>query len=513
VAERPGHHARHLAVGTFAYQVAQAVAVLAGLVVATLLARRLSLAAFGMYGLVLSFALYLAFMQGAAITVMVRRLPAAGDREAHDHVITASWVVFAGVGAMAGILVAIAGNVLLSIFAIPPGLEHQARLGVLALALAVCLGWPMRLFSELLRASHRFAAAAGSETAAYVAWGLLMVGLVVLLDAPLWILIGTTGSMSLLMGLAGLTLILAGRADVWPRTRRVSWPYVRDYVREVVHVATQTASGIVVAFSDRAVLAFFTTPATVGLLEAAIRPSNVMRQLHNSLIRTVVPASSRFLAEGDDARTRELLLRGTRYVLATSLPLTLTLVILSEPILDLWLGPRFRPAATAMSILVGAQLFEASKAVAVAMLLGAGRARALAIYSWGFATLQFCLSVGLTRLIGLEGTVLAFTGAALVLYPIILRMTLRTFPVTLRELAVRAWLPAYALAAPLAAALLAIRFALPLHGAATVLVGVGGVAAYWAAFYRLWFRREERALLEGLLGGRRPSPTSGAGRA
>ena len=72
--------------------------------------------------------------------------------------------------------------------------------------------------------------------------------------------------------------------------------------------------------------------------------------------------------------------------------------------------------------------------------------------------------------------------------------------VTLADLARRAWLPAYSLGAALAAALIALRLtADPGTLPAVLAAAVGGVLAYWIAFYALVLDPDERALVRGLV--------------
>jgi hypothetical protein len=68
------------------------------------------------------------------------------------------------------------------------------------------------------------------------------------------------------------------------------------------------------------------------------------------------------------------------------------------------------------------------------------------------------------------------------------------------ELARRAWLPAYALGATLGGALVALRLtADPSTLPAVLGAAVGGVLAYWLAFFVVVLEPAERALVRGLL--------------
>ena len=54
----------------------------------------------------------------------------------------------------------------------------------------------------------------------------------------------------------------------------------------------------------------------------------------------IVPAAANLLALNSSRRLRELLIRGTRYTLALSLPVTIAALVLARPLLIAWVGPR-----------------------------------------------------------------------------------------------------------------------------------------------------------------------------
>jgi hypothetical protein len=95
--------------------------------------------------------------------------------------------------------------------------------------------------------------------------------------------------------------------------------------------------------------------------------------------------------------------------------------------------------------------------------------------------------------------VLGTTISNIAAVPFLIAMTLRTFPVTLEELAREAWLPAYVTGALVAAALLVVRVSFPLDSLLQ-LAGLGLVAVlgYWAIYYAVWLRPNERLLMRNV---------------
>jgi O-antigen/teichoic acid export membrane protein len=254
---------------------------------------------------------------------------------------------------------------------------------------------------------------------------------------------------------------------------------------------------LVIYSLDRAVLAILRSPATVGLYEGPVRAHNFVQHAQSSLVSPVVPASARYAAAEDVQRTRDLLIRGMRYTLAAVVPLTIVLMILAKPILEVWLGSNFAVAGTAMTLLVGYWLINANTGVPGRMMIAAGRIRGLTLYASVIACINLALSVALTPSLGINGVVLGTTISYVLGFPFFLRMVLTTFPVRLSDLAREVWLPAYLTAAGIGAALLAVRLTVPLDTLPRV-VGVGAAAAisYWVIYYSVWLRPNERVLVK-----------------
>jgi O-antigen/teichoic acid export membrane protein len=193
-------------------------------------------------------------------------------------------------------------------------------------------------------------------------------------------------------------------------------------------------------------------------------------------------------------------LRGTRYVLAATVPVATFMVVMSGPLLETWLGHRYVEAQAGLAILVAYWLFGANTGVLGSMMWAHGQGRVLAILAWATAGANLALSLILTPLIGLNGVVLGTTGAYALIFPFFLRAATRAIGVSIHDLAVSAWRPVYPFAACLAAALLALRLALP-DARPVVLLAIGsaGLAAYWAAFYAFSLDRAERVFFRALL--------------
>jgi O-antigen/teichoic acid export membrane protein len=495
-----GTHERRIARGALLQQTSQVWGTACMLLVATLLGRRLSLDAFGVYGLLISLVAYLVTVQVSVEGAAVRVLSEAEVEPARRaEVLSTTLAIYAIGGVIAAALVASAGVGLVGVLGIPHALQDDARHAVLALAAITVVGWPFKAFQDALRGMQLFGAAAAAEIAAYGTMAAAMTS-AVLLGAPLWVIIAIGGSLAVLTGLWSLVSLRVFNVGLHFHRREISWPLARRMLRVSAYLFVTGLADLVVYSLDRVILAAFRSTATVGRYEGAARPHNLIRQLNGTLVLTVVPVASRYIAEGDEVRLKELLLRGTRYVAAIVAPVTVVLIVLAAPLLDIWLGERYRSAALALALLSSYWLIGCATGVLASMVVAAGRVAFLARYAWVVAIANLTLSLALTPWLGLNGVVLGTTVPYLLAQPWFLVKATRGFGVPVRELARSALLPAYTVAAIVAAVLIPIRlFAEPQNLVALGASAIGALALGWGVLWFCFLNPGERRLAASMM--------------
>jgi O-antigen/teichoic acid export membrane protein len=500
-----GGQARLLASGSLVQQLAQVTGLLALFAIVTVLARRLSLPAFGVYGLLTSLAGYLLVIQNSAASAAVRNMAAATDQEARDRAFSTAVLIYAAAGAVTGLLVTAVGLVLSVAVDLSPELEHQARVGSVLLGLVTAAGWPITIYRDALRASQMFVRAAVIEIISLVFYAALVLA-VAFADLDLSVLIGVSGTIPMFAGLGAAIVARRRRLPFSFRLASATREDARAFARLAGYVSLSEAAGTIIYALDRVILGLFKSAATVGLYEGPVRAHNVIRALNAAVSVTVLPSASRYMGDGDHERMAELLVRGVRYTLALSVPLTVTGMVLAPPVLEVWLGPDFRQAGTAMSILMSYWLVMGCTGVVQGLLVAGNRASTLAKIAWGVALSNLVLSVALTPWLGLKGVTIGTAVPYLASFPFLMRAALRLVPVAPRVLARESFAPSYVLGLTLALALAALRIVFTLDTVPEVLgAAVGGVLAFWAAFYLLWMRPAERLLVRDVARGFVPS--------
>jgi O-antigen/teichoic acid export membrane protein len=487
----PGE-ARLVASGALLQWVAQGSGLLALLIIVTLLARRLDdVAELGAYGLIASLSGYLLVIRNSVASAAVRAMAGADEGEERDSVFVVARRLYALVGFATGLLIAVVA-VILAATVLDGALASDARIGGIGLGALTAVGIAASVNLDRLRAERLFVRAAGTEIVA-VAINLAMMVTLILAGADLALIIALSGALPLLSG--SICAVLVHRYGLAVHGRGGG---ERRHAAAIVPTAgwlfVIELSNLFMYASGRIVLGAVKTPRSVGLYEGPVRAHNLLYALGGALAVPTVPTASRYVATGDDRRLHELAVRGSRYTLALFVPLCVTLMVLSKPIIGVWLGDRYTEGASALTILVSYWILYGALIVTPGFLVGAGRARIAG------QTLACAAALSLILKLGVEGPAVATTAALVAAFPILLSAGLRASGVLLNDLIRRALAPAYTLGGVLALLLIGIRLGLdPETLPVVAVVSIAGVALYWAAFYWLVFDDSERELARGLL--------------
>jgi O-antigen/teichoic acid export membrane protein len=489
----PGE-ARLLASGVLLQGIAQASGLVALLVIVTVLAHRLEPSELGAYGLVASLAGYLLVLRNSVASAAVRAMAAALDPGERARMFSTAATLYAMVGLLTGLLIAVVALVIAGTI-LDGDLAADARAGGVGLGALTAVGIAASVWLDALRAERMFVRAALTEIVAVAVYLALMLTLI-LSDAGFAVVIAVSGALPLLSG--SLSFVVVRRSLLAAHLVRGA------VVRERVDAIVPTASWLLVVelstlamyASSRLVLGAYRSAGAVGHFEGPLRAHNLLYALGGALAVPVVPTASRYAAADDRGRLRQLAVRGTRYTLALFVPVSVTLMVLAEPVLEVWLGERYGDGATALAILVSYWVLYGGLIVTPGFLVGAGRAPQLGRIFVAAAVLNLVLSLILTPELGLEGPALATAIPFVLAFPLLLRNGLLASGAQLADLARRAWLPAYSLGALLAAVLIGARLALdPQSTVAVVALAVSGVLAYWIVFACLVLDRSERGVL------------------
>lgn len=501
-AEPPSGGQAHLvATGSLVQQASQVTGLLAMFVVLTVLARKLSLEELGVYGLLASIAGYLIIVQNSAASAAVRNMAAAEGAEERDRAFSTAAVVYALAGVVTATLIALLGILLSGLLGLSADVAHQARVGAVLLGAVVAIGWPITVYRDAMRGRQLFVRSATIDMLAMVVYAALVLG-TAFAGASLSVLICVSGTIQLLCGIGALIAVRIRPLPFRFDRRLATRAECVSFARFAWYISLAEVASTLVYALDRVILGVFKSATTVGLYEGPIRAHNVVRALNGALSVTVLPTAARYFGAGDERRLRELLVRGMRYTLALIVPMAVTGMVLATPLLEAWLGPKFGAAGPTLAILMSYWLVNGCMSVIQGIVIAGEGANRLVPIAWSVAAANVALAVVLVPWLGLEGAAIGTALPYFAAFPFFLRLVLSVVPVPLGELFREAFVPVYSLAVALAVALEAARLTLPLDSAVVVVaVALGGMFAYWLAFYLAWLRPSERQLVRQVAAG------------
>jgi O-antigen/teichoic acid export membrane protein len=214
----------------------------------------------------------------------------------------------------------------------------------------------------------------------------------------------------------------------------------------------------------------------------------------------VVPASANLLALESRVRLRALLIRGTRYSLELSLPVTIAAMILARPLLIYWVGDQYASFSGPAQLFLTYQLVSCTAGIANTMLVGMGRVRAVTVYVTIAMVMNLGISIGLARPLGVSGVIIGTLVGYGITAPLYIRLVLRELSMSVAEFVTQAILPILPWAAVFAAVVaLTAQLVSPASLIAVALCCVPGTLVYVAGVVRFAMTREERSALFGFL--------------
>ncbi len=482
------------------------------LVTTPLLARGLGPTQYGVWVLVSTFILYLELLEfgfSRATSNFVAEHEAHGRRDQLVRTLTTSLYVLAVPGAVAfGVGLGIAG-LFPVVFEAEPAVRSAAQLLIVVLAVDLALSIPADTFGGALVGLQRFdllnLTLLGISSAQAVAWAVVlsMGGGLVALGVV------TTG-----IGLAGhvARFLLVRRLvpELSLARRNFQRSLVRPFARQSKWFALNDIALIARSRLDTVVVGAIVGVPAAGIYGVGQKLALLVERFSEPVVTIFFPYSAELNARQDQAGLRAAVTLGTRLTLAIAGPLCLVLALLTEPVLELWVGSSFTAAAPVVVALAASAAIKSITYTGALALSGMGQARTPALVLTAEAILNLVLSIALGLRIGLEGVALATLIATVVAEAILM------LPLMCRRLGLPMggflWSLARAHGLPLALAVMAGHLVGLQPDSLLGLVAAGAAisSTYIGAFFVTGLNREERRQLRERMTRRRMSRRSDA---
>jgi O-antigen/teichoic acid export membrane protein len=191
---------------------------------------------------------------------------------------------------------------------------------------------------------------------------------------------------------------------------------------------------LVIEQTDRLVVGAFLPIAMVTYYSAAWKLYVFAYSVPTTLVQAVTPLAADLFGRGDRRALEQLFLRMTKYTVAVSWPLVLSLGFCATFVLEIWMGPAFSRYSSVLQVLVVGFAVTAHNHVGYSVLIGIRRmGPTVWRYSLPQAVLNLALSVWLVGKLGILGVALGTMIPALALEYFWLRFTLDELGIRWRD--------------------------------------------------------------------------------
>ena len=369
--------------------------------------------------------------------------------------------MYAALGALGGLALAIVGIAAGRLFQVPPGDLATFQTVLLIVGVQTALGLPMSVWNGLLSGLQAFHVVNAIGVAANFARAALTIGLV-LSGHGLVALVVSSFAVTAATWTAGCWWVHRRLPGLRVRPSGFRRARLREIGRFSLAMVVWTIAGAALHQLDRVLIGVVLPVAALTTYEVGARLANYSRTVLHSWLAIVMPATSALTARGERARLRGLYLRSTRYLLTSYGAVALVLLALGGPLVRLWMGPGFAVSHLVMSLLVLGSLVQSQNVVAHVMLPGMGELRAFTRFMAVYPIVTAVCAVTGILTNGLVGLAAGTATAMLVMESAFLLLIVRPcLGVTLRRVVVRCHLPVARALAPVAVWLVAVRTLVP----------------------------------------------------
>jgi O-antigen/teichoic acid export membrane protein len=158
---------------------------------------------------------------------------------------------------------------------------------------------------------------------------------------------------------------------------------------------------------DKLLITYFLSVGMVTFYDLGAKITGSIRKLPLLLVSALVPASAEIFAKGDKEGLNKLYFRGSKYLFAVSTPLFFFIVVCSEMLVNVWMGPGYDIASSVIRILSFGYFFNLISRVASSIALGVGKPEFEMKYGILMSILNFSLSLILILKFGFYGVLVA----------------------------------------------------------------------------------------------------------
>lgn len=434
---------------------------------------------------------------GGAMVKFMAQYRALNNPRAINEIASSMFVVFAAIGAASYALIAGLALNLEHVFHLSAAQAAVGQWILLIIGLHITLNFPMSVYGGVTSGFQRYDINNAVAIVTTIVAALVNV-VVVLSGGSLILLVASTTGVRLL----AYAVYALNAHRVFPELRVRPALFRRVRVREVLGFSAYTTmidwANKLNYQLDQVVIGAILGPVAVAVWAPAERIVSGIQRLTNQVNGVLFPLIVDSDTTNQRQRLQQILVQGTRFSLATVVPISAAVFVLADPLIRVWLGSKADAVAGAipvLQILAIAVAVRVGDATSTTLLKGTGKHKLLAGVNLATGAVNVVASALLIGPYGLKGvaygTLVPITAAAvLILFPAACRrVDLSTLHVVRNGV-----LPAVWPVIPVAALMWFLRGDSTPTLLSLLLQSAAGVILYAALFFGLAIGASDRAL-------------------
>lgn len=456
---------------------------------------------YGVWVLVTSFSVvsgYLSLLDlgiQSAVIKFVAEHYARHENDKINQVFSAGLYFFVIMGFLGAIVLTLFAQFFLArVFAIPPELVDITRLLLYLLAAQTLIEFPGLIFSAVIEGLQRYDLQRAIQIGAVILYAVLLITLLMYgyglmaLTIPLLVLAIVKSLVMAIIAwqlLPGLRLVRDFDIRLLRSIAIYSWQLFLIRINAVVYNTM-----------DKTIIGAMLNVSQLTSYDIANKFRNITIATLSFINLQMVSATAHVHGGGDRIRLQELFLKGTKYQLAVTVPVVISVLVLVERFINLWIGPDYAYTASLARLFVSSVFLDAIICIGQSMMFSINRVKPVLLISIISCGINLIVSIILTIKIGVAGVMWGtLIGLALSVIPY-LKLFLSSLDLSLKRLWSEVLCPV---------SLVAIVFTGFLYGANQLLIsnslwmlgGIGlcGLAVYGVLFLVLGMGRDERLMV------------------
>lgn len=406
-----------------------------GFIFTPLFVRKMGTEVYGIWILVFTIIGYLRIVVSGLPGGVVKHIAEAkgeGDQHKQVQVINCALVAYLFIGAVIGVSIYFLATPLLTLFNISPK-NFVTTVNLLKIgSIFIILSWPFFVFPAVLQGLLKNTVLNSiNGLTSILNWGMLLFAVYNGYSLEIMLIMSYTISLAsfLILALLVKKQIPALKFSI----KSFDFSVFRSLTSFTIQMLLLEVIGTLAFETDNFILAYLLPVSAVGFYAITTKLFYELRNIYGLLLTVVTPLIFEAHKINDRSFIEKMVIKGTKYVNMSFVPLVILAMIISKPFITLWMGNDFGKYGYWSAFYLSQYLFSPVVGVIGTVAIGMSRLRPQQIVGIAMVVFNVVVSVIMVKLIGFPGVLVGTVADTLVAVPIIYHFNCKSTQIPWKE--------------------------------------------------------------------------------